>query len=176
MSQRRFDLIMTWLLRHNVFFYLIMTLLLRHVSAGIAAVTDILQGVRKIMRYTLVPLLIKCTFLCHGYNFHTVSRNNIINKCFTSWVFDIFMRHSQWPHSKLAHEILHYSDVIMGVIASQITGVSIVCSPVSSGADLRKLQSSASLAFARGILRWPVTSSYKGPVARKMFPFDDVII
>ena len=37
------------------------------------------------------------------------------------------------------------------------------------GADQRKHQSSASLAF----VRWPVNSPYKGPVARKMFPFDD---
>ena len=45
-----------------------------------------------------------------------------------------------------------------------------------SGADQRKHQSSASLAFARGIHRWPVNSPHKGPVPRKMFPFDDVII
>ena len=28
----------------------------------------------------------------------------------------------------------------------------------------------------RGIHRWPVKSPYKGPVTRKIFPFDDVII
>ena len=28
----------------------------------------------------------------------------------------------------------------------------------------------------RGIHRWPVNSSHKGPVTRKMFPFDDVIM
>ena len=28
----------------------------------------------------------------------------------------------------------------------------------------------------RGIHRWPVNSPHKGPVARKMFPFDDVIM
>ena len=36
--------------------------------------------------------------------------------------------------------------------------------------------SSASLAFVRGIHRWPVDSPHKGPVTRKMLPFDDVII
>ena len=36
-------------------------------------------------------------------------------------------------------------------MASQITGVSIVCSPVCSGANQRKHQSSASLTFVRGI-------------------------
>ena len=45
-----------------------------------------------------------------------------------------------------------------------------------SGADQRKHQSSASLAFVRGIHRWPVNSPHKGPVTRKMFPFDDVIM
>ena len=40
----------------------------------------------------------------------------------------------------------------------------------------KKNQSSASLAFVRGIHRWPVNSLHKGPVMRKMFPFDDVIM
>ena len=39
-----------------------------------------------------------------------------------------------------------------------------------------KHRSSASLAFVRGIHRWPVNSPHKGPVTRKMFPFDDVIM
>ena len=37
-----------------------------------------------------------------------------------------------------------------------------------------KHQSSASLAFVRGIHRRPVNSPHKWPVTRKMFPFDDV--
>ena len=43
-----------------------------------------------------------------------------------------------------------YSDVMMSAIASQITGVSIVCSTVCSSADQRKHQSSASPDFGRG--------------------------
>ena len=70
----------------------------------------------------------------------------------------------------------HYSDVIMSPMASQITDISIVYSTVWSGADQRKHQSSASLAFVRGIHRWPVNFPHKGPATRKMFPFDDVII
>ena len=35
----------------------------------------------------------------------------------------------------------------------------------------KKHQSSASLAFVRGIHRWPVNSPHKGPVTRKMSPF-----
>ena len=70
----------------------------------------------------------------------------------------------------------HYSDVIMGAMASQITSLTIVYSTVYSSADHRKHQSSASLAFVQGIHRWPVNSPHKWPVTREMFPFDDVII
>ena len=70
----------------------------------------------------------------------------------------------------------HYSDIIIGLMVSQITGVSIVCSTVCSGADQRNCQSSASLAFVRGIHWWLVNSPHKGPAMQKMFPFDDVIM
>ena len=40
--------------------------------------------------------------------------------------------------------------------------------------DQRKHQSSASLAFVRGIHRWPVNSPHKWPVTRKMLPYDDI--
>ena len=63
----------------------------------------------------------------------------------------------------------------MGV-ASQITSLTIVYSTVYSGADQSKHQSPASLAFVWGIHRGPVNSPHKGPVTRKMFPFDDVIM
>ena len=56
----------------------------------------------------------------------------------------------------------HFSDVIIGMMASQITGVLIVCWAVCPGADQRKHQSSTSLAFVRGIHRWPVDSPHKG--------------
>ena len=71
---------------------------------------------------------------------------------------------------------LHYGDVIMGTMASQITSLAIIYSIVYSDADQRKHQSSASLAFVWGILRRPVNSPHKWPVTRKMFPFDDVIM
>ena len=70
----------------------------------------------------------------------------------------------------------HYNYVIMGAMASQITNLTIVYSTVYSAADQRKYQSSASLAFVRGIHRWPVNSPHKWPVTREMFPFDDVIL
>ena len=58
----------------------------------------------------------------------------------------------------------------------QITSFTIDYSTVYSGTDQRKYQSSASLASVRGIQRWPMNSPHKGPVTRKMFPFDDVIM
>ena len=70
----------------------------------------------------------------------------------------------------------HYNDVIMSAMASQITSLAIVCSIVYLGANQRKLQSSASLPFVRGIHRWPVNSPHKRQVTRKMLPFYDVIM
>ena len=70
----------------------------------------------------------------------------------------------------------HYSDVIMSAMASQITCLTIVYSTLYLGADQKKHQSSASLAFVRGIHQSLVNSPHKRPVTRKMFPFDDIIM
>ena len=70
----------------------------------------------------------------------------------------------------------HYDDVIMTMLASQITSLTVVYSIVYSGVNLRKHQSSASLAFVWEIHRGPVNFPHKWPVTRKMFPFDDVIM
>ena len=64
----------------------------------------------------------------------------------------------------------------MSTMASRITSWAIVYTSVYSGTDQRKPQSSASLAFVRGIHRWPVNFPHKGPVTRKVFPFDDVVM
>ena len=69
----------------------------------------------------------------------------------------------------MMEEAFHYSDVTMSVMASQITGASIVCSTVCSGADQRKHQSFASLAFVRRIHRWPVVSSQKSSDAENTY-------
>ena len=62
----------------------------------------------------------------------------------------------------------HNIDVIMTAMASQITGVLIVCSAVCLGsADEIKHESFATLAFA---------IPHKGLVTRKMFPLDGVIM
>ena len=64
----------------------------------------------------------------------------------------------------------------MGAMASLITSLTIVNLTLYSGTDQRIQQSSTSLAFVWGIRRSPVNSPHKGPVTRKMFSFDDVII
>ena len=67
-------------------------------------------------------------------------------------------------------------------MTSQLVGwrikspASVVYSTVYPGADQRKHQSPASLAFVRGIHRGPVNSPHKWPVTRKLFTFDDVIM
>ena len=87
-----------------------------------------------------------------------------------------YSRISRSIYSVLRVLPLHYGDVTMGAIASQITSLTIVCSTVYSDADQRKHQSHASLAFVWGIHRGPVNSPHKWPVTRKIFPFDDVIM
>ena len=110
------------------------------------------------------------------------------------WILDDILRSGKWPLLQTTCllddrpdgwgyfwfgyklETFHYCDVIMGAMASQITSLTVVYSTVYSGTDQRKYQSSPSLAFVRGIHRWPTNSPYKGPVTRKMFPFDDAIM
>ena len=72
--------------------------------------------------------------------------------------------------------MLHYYDVIMVTMASQITSLTIVYSTVHEGADQRKHQSSASLAFVRRIHQGSLNSPHKWSVTRKMFLFLDVIM
>ena len=71
----------------------------------------------------------------------------------------------------------HYVDVIMGAMASQITGVSIVCAAVCSGTRQIKHHSSVSLAFVRGITgdRWiPLTKGqWRGKCFHLMTPSCD---
>ena len=84
--------------------------------------------------------------------------------------------HKSSPEPMAIKILVHYGDVMMGAIASQITSLTIVYSTVYSDADQRKHQSSALLAFVRGIHRGPVNSPHKWPVTRKICPYDDVIM
>ena len=74
-----------------------------------------------------------------------------------------------YRHAVQLVRLPHYSDVTMGTMASQTISLTIVNSTVYPGGDQRKQQSSASLAFVRGIHRSPVNSPHKRPVTRKWF-------
>ena len=119
------------------------------------------------------PLFIKKTYLWY---------RNPHNKPKTAWrpsqVYNgnPFINKTVSSYGMNAQVLKHYDDVIMGSMASQITSLTIVYSTVYSDADQRKHQSPASLAFVWGIHREPVNSPYRGPVTRKMSPFDDVIM
>ena len=74
-------------------------------------------------------------------------------------------------------DVLHDSDVMMSAMASQIISLTIVYSTVCSGGDQMKTSKLRVAGLSvRSIHRWPVNSPQKGPVTRKMFPFDDVIM
>ena len=104
--------------------------------------------------------------------------DGLVQDCSNSSANALELMHwSYYCRLALSHQhITTVTSYIMNAMASLITGASIVYSTVCSDADQRKHESSASLAFVRGIHRWPVNSPHKGPVMRKMFPFDDVIM
>ena len=90
--------------------------------------------------------------------------------------------HRQWHYNEVSiysHTLTYYAPSLQWRYKErdgfQITCVSIVYSTVWSGAYQRKQQNSVSLAFVWGIHRWPVNSA-QGPVTRKRFPSDDVIM
>ena len=106
--------------------------------------------------------------------FHTTHVCTCQLQWFASWLRASAMKIYLSYHYQIATS--HYNDVLMSAMASQITSFTIVYSTVYSDADQRQHQSSASLALVRGINQWPMNSPHKGPVTRKIFPFDDVIM
>ena len=100
---------------------------------------------------------------------HRISDICIMDIGDLGWYSEIY-----WYGNSRLNIRYNYNDVKMSTMASQITSLAIVYSAVYSGTCQRKHQSSAPLAFMRGIHRWPVNSPHKRPVTRKIFPFDDV--
>ena len=106
----------------------------------------------------------------------TCAINPLLSANRVDWQHD-WQRPASQRHRIITHDTPnHNNDAIMNAMASQITSLAIVYSTVYSSGDQRKHQSSSSLDFVRGIHRWAVNSPHKGPVTRKMFPFDDVIM
>ena len=118
----------------------------------------------------------KCTWLAVIYSNQSSWRQG------THWILidqNNYLERESLQHMLMTSHIgftLHYDDVTMNGMASQITSLTIVYSTVYPGVDQRKHQSLASLAFVRGIHRRPMNSPHKCPVTRKLFPFDDVIM
>ena len=135
---------------------------IRASTVFIASVSLDLSRIRPYWIQCMVMLYVATVPKCHKiYSFFMVCFVGI--KCFPSG--------------------FHYSDVITRAMTTLITGVSIVCSIAFSGAYRRKHQSSASLAFARGIHFWPVVPLTKGQYRGKCFhlmtsswyePFQDI--
>ena len=96
---------------------------------------------------------------------------------------------NQWPipydisivllldfNQTISTPLQHYNDIPMSTIVSQITSLTAVYISVYSRADQRKYQSSASLAFARGIHWWSVNSPTQRASNAENVAFDDVIM
>ena len=82
---------------------------------------------------------------------HPVSDPPLIVLLYRTPQFNLKPRCHNWVH-KISR--IHYSDIIMSAMASQITGVSIVYSTVRSGVDQRKYQSSVTLRGGFTGYRW----------------------
>ena len=115
----------------------------------------------------------------------TIKCGVVLSKYKNVFVFHITSGHTEgtcdfWKTKiRLSHiisTILHYNDVILSAMASQITSLTIVYSTVYSGADQRNIRVPRYWPFVQGIHRLPVISLHKWPVTWKMVPFDDVTI
>ena len=96
----------------------------------------------------------------HRWPVNSPHKRPVTRKCF-------HLMTSSWPlvrdhlSFKTIFKTIHYCDVLMGAIASQITSLTSAYSTVYSDADQRKHQSSAALAFVQGIHRGSVNSPHK---------------
>ena len=154
---------------------------------AIAPIMTSLQYLEDISKLSLIPYA--TGVYCYDYLMRCKSGIIFVASCFVEWYSSVWFTSSVglfqkpdfygsclyplwgvwecWEDTR----VKHYSYVIMGAMTSQITSLT----TVYTGADQRKHQSSAPLAFVRGIHQWPVNSPHKGPSTRKMFQFDDVI-
>ena len=125
----------------------------------------------KIFTGLMYKLLLSFMVISNIYRSFIPNKATFTKYCLSQWISK-FHGSSVWQY--LVH--FYYNGIIVGAMASQITSLTIVYSTIYSGLNQRKHQSSASLAFVWGIHRWTVNSPCKGPVTRKMFPFDDIIM
>ena len=86
-----------------------------------------------------------------------------LNKRLEKFVILLHLSYCWW-HEYIS---IHYNDIIMGAIASQITSLASIDSAVWLDADQRKHQSSASQAFVRGNHRRPASDKSTAPSASR---------
>ena len=82
----------------------------------------------------------------------------------------------RWPHEFAASILLHYINVIMTTMASQITSLTGCLLNLLFGPRSKKTSKLRVTGLCVGNSPGSVNSPHKGPVTRKMFPFDDVIM
>ena len=111
--------------------------------------------------------IVKYNYWCHNCTSFLLVKAIWYTKNPVSWL-SIHSRRKQINDLHQNAEV-HYSDVILSAMPSQITSISAFRSDVCSNTYQRKHQSSALQAFARRNHRWPEVSPHKGPVTRKCF-------
>ena len=87
-------------------------------------------------------------------------------------------RLNSWSSATIVWQTIvssHYSDVLMGTIASQITS-QLFTQPFIQTQIKENIKAPRHWPLCGGIHRGPVNSPHKWPVTRKMFPFHDVIM
>ena len=113
----------------------------------------------------LIQMFLSFWYLFVGWTAVLLFSNDIFSNGFSLMKISAWWVRSSWNLFQIYPTIIqhlfgqwigHYNDVLMGVMASQITSLTSVYSTVYSGVDKRKHQSSASLAFVRGIHRGQV--------------------
>ena len=125
------------------------------------------------------PRTCVCVWISRAPTVRQIETCDREHRSFTNAAFTTTMYHCYYKHYPIYHyhmHISHYNDVIMSTMASQITRLTIVYSTVYSRRISKKTSKLRVAGFVRGIHRWPVNSPHKGPVTRKMIPFDDVIM
>ena len=77
---------------------------------------------------------------------------------------------------QVRHNSPHYIDVIMSAIVLNYQARDYLLDRFFRRRSKETSKFPVTLISVRGSNRWPVNSSHTGPVTRKMFPFDDVIM
>ena len=112
----------------------------------------------------------------HGQHSCNVLLSDYVNQCWriVNRIIGNKPVKFEWKHLPVPKNAVHYGDVIMSAMASQFTGVSIVCSIIFSAS--KKTSKLRVTGLCGGNPPATGGSTQRGPVTRKMFPFDDVIM